>query len=64
MNLNEFAKFLELPEDERFKIVKRRIHWWQRISFWIANKWWTSVRKENPDLPAIVLWESFYKGRF
>ena len=63
MNWNEFAEFLTLPEHERWKIAKKRLHWWQLIPYYFANKLWTIGIKDY-DLPPIVVWESWYKGRF
>ena len=63
-----FAKFLELSEDERLEIFYDlagiELSWWQRTYIKCLNKWWTSMRKSNPRLRAIDLWESIYKGRF
>ena len=61
----EFAKFLELPEDKRFEyLAGKKLNWFQRICFKILNKWWTSVRNENLHLRGSDVWESLYKGRF
>lgn len=66
MKVNEYEKFLELSEDERFEylIAGIKLHWYQRLYIKIFNKWWTYMRNENPHLAAKVLWESIYKGRF
>jgi hypothetical protein len=68
MSNNEFAKFLELPEDNRFEILCNKMsvkmYWWQRIYIRYVNQWWTYMREANPHLRAITLWESIYKGRF
>ena len=63
-----FAEFLALPEDERFKILCDRagitLHWWQRSWIIYCNKWWTHMCKTNPHLKPEILWMSIYKGRF
>lgn len=65
MNKIEYAKFLELPEDKRFEyLTETELYWWQKLYIKFLNKWWTSMRKTNPHLTAIDLWESIYKGRF
>ena len=63
--MDDFAKFLELPEDKRFEILTGiKLYWWQKLDIWIINKWWSRWRKMCPDLRAFDLWESIYKGRF
>lgn len=66
MDIDAYAKFLELPEDERFEylITGTKLYLWQKLYIKFLNKWWTSIRKANPDLRTIDLWESIYKGRF
>lgn len=60
-----FKRFLELPEDKRFEcLAGTKLNWLQRINIKLLNKWWTFVRKNNPDLRGIDLWESIYKSRF
>lgn len=57
----EYAKFLELPEGERFEHLSGvKLYWWQKLYL----KWWGSMRKANPHLRTYDLWESMYKGRF
>jgi len=65
MDVNAYAKFLELPEEKRFEyLTGTKLHWYQKLYVKFLNKWWTYMRKVNPYLRAIVLWESIYKGRF
>lgn len=65
MDVNRFAKFLEMPEDERFEYFTGiKLYWWQKLYIRFLNKWWTLMRKANPHLRAIDLWESIYKGRY
>ena len=60
-----YEEFLELPENDRFEYLTNiKLNWWQRMYIKLLNKWWTFWRNSNPDLKAIVLWESIYKGRF
>lgn len=60
-----YEEFLELPENDRFEYLTNiKLNWWQRMYIKLLNKWWTFWRNEHPDLKAIVLWESIYKGRF
>lgn len=67
-NRDEFKKFLEMSEDERFEIyvnlVGGKLYPWQKLYIKYLNKWWSHMRKMNPHLRADVLWESIYKGRF
>lgn len=61
MDTIEYAKFLELPEEEQFELLTGvKLYWWQKLYL----KWWSSMRKANPHLRAYDLWESMYKGRF
>lgn len=63
--MNEFAKFLELPESERLEyLTDVKLTLWQRLWIKYINKWWTRMEKANPHLQAHILWESIYKGRF
>lgn len=65
MDINEFAKFLELSEEERFEyLTGTKLYFYQKLYIKFLNKWWTYMRKENPHLRTIDLWESIYKGRF
>ena len=65
MDINEFAKFLELSEEERFEyLTDTKLYFYQKLYIKFLNKWWTYIRKENQRLRGIVLWESCYKGRF
>lgn len=68
MDREEFAKFLELPEEERFDTLLRlsgiKLRWWQRLHLSLMNKWWSSWRYSNQNMSAITLWESILKGRF
>lgn len=60
-----FKKFLELPEDERFEyLIGTKLNWWQKMQIKHLNKWWTSMKNTNPHLRGIDLWESMYKGRY
>lgn len=62
---DNFAKFLELSEDERYEFLAgMKLYWWQKLEIKLINKWWSVWRKMRPDLPGIVLWKSIYKGRF
>ena len=65
MNVNTFAEFLELSEDERFEyLTGTKLYWWQILYIKILNKWWSAMRKMNPHLRTYDLWESIYKCRF
>lgn len=65
MDKNEFAKFLELPEEDRFEyLTGTKLYFYQRLYIKLLNKWWTFLRKVNPHMRAYDLWESIYKGRF
>ena len=62
---NEFEKFLEMSEDEQFEyLTGTKLYLWQKLYIKKLVKWWTCWRKANPDLRAIDLWESIYKGRY
>ena len=61
----EFERFLEMQENERTEYLKKfKLSWWERFKLKMLNKWWTSMRKQNPNLNTFDLWESIYKGRF
>lgn len=63
--MNEFAKFLELPESERLEYLTGvKLTLWQCLWIKYINKWWTRMKDANPHLQAHILWESIYKGRF
>ena len=65
MDINAYAKFLEMSEDKRFGCLTGiKLSWWKKLYIKFLNKWWTSWRNTNPYLRAIDLWESIYKGRF
>lgn len=65
MNYEEFEKFLELSENERYEhLTKTKLHWWGKLYIKFINKWWTFIRKDNMHLGALTLWESIRKGRF
>lgn len=67
MNISteNFAKFLELPEDERLQeLLGIKLRWYQRIYIRYLNKWWSAMRRSNPKMKAIYLLESIRKGRF
>lgn len=62
---NVYAEFLERSEDERFEyLTGTKLHWWQKLYIKFLNKWWTSMRRDNPGIAAHILWESIIKGRF
>ena len=63
--MNNFAEFLELPENERFEyLTGHKLRLYQKLYIKYLNKWWTFWRNSNPHLEAHVLWKSIYKGRF
>ena len=65
MNMNEYAKFLELSEEERYELfLGCKPYWWQMIEFKLINKWWSRMQRLNTHIRRIDLWESIYKGRF
>ena len=68
MNKNEFdefAKFLEMSEDDRFEyLTGTKLYLWQKLYIKFLNKWWSHIQEINPHMKAIVLWESIYKGRY
>ena len=48
MDVNTYAKFLELPEDERFEyLTGTKLYWHQKLYIKFLNKWWTFMRKAN-----------------
>lgn len=62
-----FKEFLELPERERLCYLlpgEIKLRWGQRIQIWLANKWWTYIRRMNPKVETGILWNSIYKGRW
>lgn len=65
---DEFRKFLEMSEDERFEtylnLMGVKLYPWQKLYIKYINKWWSHMRKMNPHLRSDVLWESIYKGRY
>ena len=67
-NKDEFKKFLEMSEDERFEtyinLVGGKLYPWQKLYIKSLNKRWSHMKKMNPHLRVEVLWESIYKGRF
>lgn len=64
-NKDEFKKFLEMSEEERFEyLTDTKLYFYRKLYIKFLNKWWTFMRKANPHLRAIDLWESIYKGRF
>ena len=65
MEREEFAKFLALSSDDRLKyLLSGKLSWWRRMRIKRLNRWWTSMRKANPDIEPYILWESIAKGRF
>lgn len=60
-----FEEFLDLSEELRFKYLTGvQLHWWQKLEIKYINKWWSNIKKSNPNCNGIVLWESIRKGRF
>jgi hypothetical protein len=63
--MDEFAKFLEMPESERFEyLTGDKLSLFQKLEIKLINKWWSFILKVNPYQKSYVLWESIYKGRF
>jgi hypothetical protein len=67
MNEDKFDEFLEMSEEERLELLICKsgvnLSLWQKLWIKHLNKWWTRMMRIS-DLPAIVLWETIYKGRF
>ena len=64
---DKFAEFLEMSEEKRLEILLNgysdKLSLWQKLWIKHVNRWWTRMTR-NSGLPAIVLWETVYKGRF
>ena len=65
MDMEKFARFLELPEDKRIEeMFSTRLRLYQRFYIRYLNRWWSAIRESNPSMKAITLLESIRKGRF
>lgn len=63
--MQEFETLLEMSDVERVEyLLGYHPTWWQRIQIRFVSHWWDRMRKANPYIPALILWESIYKGRF
>ena len=61
----KFAEFLELPEDERFRILTGiDLKWYQKLYFRYLCRWWTRVYDKRFGIPGIIVWYGIRKGRF
>lgn len=61
----EFKRLLEMSDAELVEyFTGYHLKWYQRIQIKIVSHWWNRMRKDNPYIPAFILWESIYKGRF
>lgn len=58
--MKKYAQFLEMVE----YLTGIKLYWYQKlyIIYYIIRR--TFMRKANPHLRAIDLWESIYKGRY
>ena len=65
MDVNEYTKFLEMPKDKQFEYLTGiKLYLYQKLYIKFVFTWWNFMRKANPYLKAIDLWQSIYKSRY